>query len=239
MTIAVPILMYHYLGDPPTVEDRPYYVARETFRDQLDLLHAEGFATVDLIDLAQHLEHGAALPAWPVILTFDDGHTSFHEVAADTLARTGYTATVFAITGRVGDPGYCDWHQLREVERAGHQVGSHTHTHPILTRLDDDATTDELTCSREILAAELGHSVEILAYRGGHHDERVVQLTRDAGYRCAVTTRPGINGPGADLLTLRRNAVRQDDTGERLLTKLRPEPRPSLARRLIRRLVPR
>jgi hypothetical protein len=38
---------------------------------------------------------------------------------------------------------------------------------------------------------------------------------------------------------LRRNAVREDDTGGRLLAKLRPEPRPSLARRLIRRLAAR
>jgi hypothetical protein len=51
--------------------------------------------------------------------------------------------------------------------------------------------------------------VTILAYRGGHHDDRVVGLTRAAGYRCAVTTRPGFNGAGSDLLMLRRNAVRE------------------------------
>jgi peptidoglycan/xylan/chitin deacetylase (PgdA/CDA1 family) len=239
MSPAVPILMYHYLGIPPTAEDRPYYVTPETFREQLDLLRSEGFTTVDLLHLANYLEHRTALPPQPVVLTFDDGHASFHETAAGALARAGCMATVFAITGRVGQQGYCTWDQLREVERAGHQVGSHTHTHPILTRLDDRSTTEELTLSRTILASELGHLVDIFAYRGGHHDDRVVALTRAAGYRCAVTTRPGLNDPGADLLTLRRNAVRQHDTGERLLAKLRSEPHPSLARRLARRLTAR
>jgi peptidoglycan/xylan/chitin deacetylase (PgdA/CDA1 family) len=239
MAIAVPILMYHYVGSPPTAEDHPYYVTPEVFREQLDLLRSEGCTTVDLIHLADHLEDGRPLPPRPVVLTFDDGHASFYEMAAATLTRAGFTATLFAITGRVGAPGYCTWDQLREVERAGHRVGSHTHSHPILTRLDDAATTEELTRPRMILADELGHPVDILAYRGGHHDDRVVALTRAAGYRCAVTTRPGLNGPGVDLLTLRRNAVRQEDTGERLLAKLRPEPRPSLAWRLTRRLIAR
>ena len=240
MAIAVPILMYHDLGDPPSVEDRPYYVTPETFRAQLDLLSAEGFATIDLTSLTNYLVgDGTTLPDRPVILTFDDGYTSFHGVAVDALAQVGFTATVFAITGWVGHPGYCTWDQLREIEKAGHRVGSHSHTHPILTRVDDAVASDELTRSREVLAMELGHSVDILAYRGGHHDDRVVALTRAAGYRCAVTTRPGFNHPGADLLTLRRNAVRQEDTGERLLAKLRPELRPSLARRLLRRLVVR
>jgi len=239
MATAVPILMYHYVGSPPTAEDRPYYVTPAVFREQLDLLRSEGFTAIDLTRLANYLEGSGPLPPRPVVLTFDDGHASFHGMAAAALTRAGFTATVFAITGRVGAPGYCTWDQLREVEQAGHRVGSHTHTHPILTRLDDASTTEELTHPRTILAAELGHPVDILAYRGGHHDERVVALTRAAGYRCAVTTRPGLNGPGADLLTLRRNAVRQEDTGERLLAKLRPEPRPSLARRLARRLMAR
>ena len=239
MAISVPILMYHYIGKPSTVEDQPYYVTPDTFRKQLDLLRAEGYAAVDLTSLADYLERGTALPEQPVVLTFDDGHTSFYEVAASSLALADYTATVFAITGRVGNLGYCNWDQLRELERAGHRVGSHTHTHPILTRLDDTAISNELTRSRELLAVEIGHSVDILAYRGGHHDDRVVRLTRAAGYRCAVTTRPGLNSPEANLLTLRRNAVREEDTGERFLAKLRPLPRPSLARRLMHRLVMR
>jgi peptidoglycan/xylan/chitin deacetylase (PgdA/CDA1 family) len=239
MAISVPILMYHYLGNPSTVEDRPYYVTPNTFREQLDLLRAEGYASIDLTSLADYLECGTALPEQPVVLTFDDGHTSFYEVAADSLARAGHTATVFAITGRVGRHGYCNWDQLRELERAGNGVGSHTHTHPILTRLDDTAISNELTLSRELLAVELGHSVDILAYRGGHHDDRVVGLTRAAGYRCAVTTRPGLNVPAANLFTLRRYAVREEDTGKRFLAKLRPEPRLSLAHRLMRRLVTR
>jgi peptidoglycan/xylan/chitin deacetylase (PgdA/CDA1 family) len=239
MEIAVPILMYHYLGSPSTTEDLPYYVSHETFREQLELLRTEGYTSIDLAGLADFLEGDGSLPERPVILTFDDGHVSFHETAAGELACAGLTATVFVITGRVGEPGYCDWDQLIELGQAGHRVGSHTHTHPILTRLDNASVTDELVHSREILTAELGHSVDILAYRGGHHDDRVVGLTRAAGYRCAVTTRPGLNSPGADLLTLRRNAIREEDRGERFLAKLHPEPRPSLIRRLLHPLVRR
>ena len=44
-------------------------------------------------------------------------------------------------------------------------------------------------------------------YPAGLYGEREAGLVAEAGYRCAVTTRAGVNGPGADLMQLSRTMV--------------------------------
>lgn len=96
------------------------------------------------------------------------------------------------------------WPQAREMDAAGVEIGSHTLTHPILTRVADQRLQDELRGSRGRVEAEMDRAIDLLCYPNGDHDRRVVRAARDAGYRCAVTIEPGFNAAGCDLLRLRR-----------------------------------
>jgi peptidoglycan/xylan/chitin deacetylase (PgdA/CDA1 family) len=96
------------------------------------------------------------------------------------------------------------WEQAREMDRGGVEIGSHTKTHPILTRVDDRRLAAELRQSRERLEAALGRPVDLFCYPNGDEDERVRRAAEGAGYRCAVTVEPGFNGRGVDPLRLRR-----------------------------------
>jgi peptidoglycan/xylan/chitin deacetylase (PgdA/CDA1 family) len=90
-------------------------------------------------------------------------------------------------------------------------LGSHTVSHPILTTTDDAQLRRELRESRARLEAELGRSVDLFCYPNGAFDERVRRETAGAGYSCAVTTEPGLNGRrGADPLALRRVPAETD-----------------------------
>jgi peptidoglycan/xylan/chitin deacetylase (PgdA/CDA1 family) len=96
------------------------------------------------------------------------------------------------------------WKQAREMDAGGVQIGSHTVTHPILTRVSDERLLNELVDSRSRLQAMLGRAVDLFCYPNGDHDQRVSRAVRAAGYKCAVTVEPGLNGAGSDLLRLRR-----------------------------------
>ena len=102
--------------------------------------------------------------------------------------------------------------QLRQLADDGHEVGSHTQTHPILTRLSPDRLAHELATSRTEIEAIIGRPVVSLAYPNGDHDETVVSAARRAGYRYAVTTLPGVSPIGTDPLRLRRVHVSQERT---------------------------
>jgi peptidoglycan/xylan/chitin deacetylase (PgdA/CDA1 family) len=100
--------------------------------------------------------------------------------------------------------------QLRYLASRGHEIGSHTMTHPLLPQLNDDDLCSELTASKEFIEQVTGAGVTSFAYPNGDHDNRVVDAARAAGYHCAVTMQSGLNPPGADPLRLRRIYVTQE-----------------------------
>ena len=69
---------------------------------------------------------------------------------------------------------------------------------------DDRALAYEVQESRRVLQAHLGRSVNTFCYPNGDCDARTADAVAKAGYRRAVTTRWGRNGPGADRYQLCR-----------------------------------
>ncbi len=100
--------------------------------------------------------------------------------------------------------GGMDGEQLRALANEGHEIGSHSMTHPILTGLEEDDLEREVGMSKRILEQVLGRSVPSFSYPNGDHDETVLRHVRKAGYSQAVTTVWGDNGPFQDAYRLRR-----------------------------------
>jgi peptidoglycan/xylan/chitin deacetylase (PgdA/CDA1 family) len=189
---AVPIVMYHHVGDWGVAGDwSPWVVKPRDFGAQLDWLVAHGFRTVTLTQLRAHRELGAALPARPVVLTFDDGWAEHAGIARRWLEPRGLRGVFFVYTAAVGGGGFLSWDDLRTLEASGHEVLSHTVGHPDLVRVPDDRLAVEMRESRARLERELGHPVETIAYPFGSFDARVVRAAADAGYRMAVLATGG------------------------------------------------
>lgn len=100
--------------------------------------------------------------------------------------------------------GMMNWDHLRQMQREGHEIGSHSHSHPILPLVDDEGLQNEIMGSKTRLEQQLGREVVSFCYPNGDHDARVVAAVRTAGYRYAVTTTYGLNSRGADVCTMRR-----------------------------------
>lgn len=89
--------------------------------------------------------------------------------------------------------GVMSWQQLRELHEAGHEIGSHSLSHPLLPELDDDALREEIVASRARLREATGAEVASFCYPNGSYDARCLAAVREAGYSCAVTTAWGLN----------------------------------------------
>lgn len=85
------------------------------------------------------------------------------------------------------------WAELRGLATEGHEIGSHSRSHPVLTLCDDQQLQHETQLSRERMEAELGQDVTSFCYPNGNFDDRVVAVLARTGYRSAVTTRWGRN----------------------------------------------
>lgn len=96
------------------------------------------------------------------------------------------------------------WRALRSAGNAGLELGAHTLTHRTLTRLNDRDLRREIEHSRDTIAARTGIRPDSFSYPYGIWDARVLEMTRRAGYRAAVTLEFGLNDPDRNPLALNR-----------------------------------
>lgn len=91
---------------------------------------------------------------------------------------------------------------VRALADSGMEVGGHTVTHPILTKLDDPLAKDEIGGCKRDLEAIVGKPVRLFAYPNGKvgadFDQRHVQMAQDAGYSAAFTTAIGAVSSNTD-----------------------------------------
>ena len=208
----VPILMYHHVGDWGAPGDwAPWVVKPVDFEAQLDWLVAHGYHAITMSRLLAHRERGEPLPARPVMITFDDGWGEHAWIARQFLEPRGLAGVFFVYTGAVGAPAYLRWEDLHALESMGHEVLSHTVSHPTLTELSDARLSSEMRDSRARLESELGHPVPCIAYPFGACDGRVRQAAADAGYRLGVLADGGHARVDAPALELPRWKMAYDE----------------------------
>ncbi len=88
------------------------------------------------------------------------------------------------------------WEQIREAAGAGIAIGSHTHTHSVLTTLDETAQRAQLTESKTVLEERLGSRVRTIAYPAGCYglfSAETMRIARECGYEGAFSFRTGGN----------------------------------------------
>jgi len=165
--------MYHFVSPLPAATDLNYglTVTDANFAAQLAYLRAQGYHTVTVQQVFNALYHHAALPAKPVMLTFDDGYVDNYTDAFPILRRFHDHAEFNIISAYVGQTvginSYMTWPQLRQLTAAGMDIGSHTVDHQDLGTLSVDQVRFELRDSRNILQQQLHVPVQWLAYPSG------------------------------------------------------------------------
>ncbi|MGB7240683.1 MAG: polysaccharide deacetylase family protein [Sulfitobacter sp.] len=226
---GVRVLFYHRVNtyDFKTLGmvSRELSVSQSRFRKQMAHLSRKGFKTISLAECRAMLSGEMPFDASAILLTFDDGYADNLTDAAPILAEFGFTATVFPVLDLIGKDNQC-WPmsdvkglgqfmtkpQLQAWLDAGHEIGSHTITHPVLTHLDDAELAHELRGSRKGLQQGFGQGCISVAYPGGDVDARVLRAAREAGYDMGFTTRSGTNVVGADTIMLNRTEVSATDS---------------------------
>jgi peptidoglycan/xylan/chitin deacetylase (PgdA/CDA1 family) len=201
--------MYHELGRTGRVTCRTepgyrrYVVPESRFRAQIEWLAREGIRGVATGEAVADRFRASRT----VAMTFDDGCETDAIAAAPVLATYGMSATFYIVTGWIGRTGFLNLGQIRELAKAGFEVGSHTVSHAFLTGLDDVQLRYQLRSSRDALEQAIGAQVHHLSCPGGRWSRRVARAAIEAGYQTIATSRAGVNGPRADLTALARLAI--------------------------------
>jgi peptidoglycan/xylan/chitin deacetylase (PgdA/CDA1 family) len=148
-----------------------YGVTVETLRGHLDVVSA-------------HAANGAGN-----LVTFDDGHISNYENALPALNKTKVRATFFIVASFVGHKSdTMTAAQLRELSSQGHEVGSHSWSHPVLTGCGSKELMAELVRSRDALEDTIGKEVKAISMPHGSWNARVIEACQEAGYSQVYTS---------------------------------------------------
>jgi peptidoglycan/xylan/chitin deacetylase (PgdA/CDA1 family) len=94
---------------------------------------------------------------------------------------------------------FVSWDEARKMIAGGMAIGSHTHSHHVLSQLEPEQQRRELAQSRTILREQLGIEADTIAYPVGHatsFSDQTQQLVREVGYRTAFSFHGGTNLPG-------------------------------------------
>jgi len=223
--MKAPIFYYHSVGGPP-----PQTLALPWFRQHLEWISRLGYRAVTVAEL---LEAGRDLPSGCVALAFDDGLLDNYTQVFPLLLQYGMRATFYVVpgydrvtrwvapgTGRWSDvpaPGFTipfesmGTDQRRELARHGMEIGSHSLTHRMLTRVSREELIREVRDSKDVIEQELGTVVKTFCYPRGRFAPVVLRTVRKAGYLGACSTLPGYYRAGLPRYVLPRFLVEDPD----------------------------
>jgi peptidoglycan/xylan/chitin deacetylase (PgdA/CDA1 family) len=227
-SLRVPILVYHSIAPihpGQSTEQRLLDVDTATFRRQMSHLAANRYHVIPLGMLLDALQGQGGLPPRPVVITFDDGWLSQYEHALPVLEQMHFPATFFVITLQVGRGSmYMGVDDLKELQRAGMTIASHSRTHPNLTRVSDAQLREEVLGSRQDLQKMLGAAPDLFAYPYGSWNKRVAAAVQAAGYRAARAYPGGAWNDATDRYALHSVLATGDmDAFERALESRGPD----------------
>ena len=186
-------LTYHAITD---TWDNELAISPASFESQIRRIARAGYRAVTFSTFA------AEPSARDVVaITFDDGFSSLYEHAVPLLEELGWPATVFVTTGAVErdepmrwllgstrpEPQDArtlhplSWEQIETLAARGWEIGSHSVSHPLLSKLEPALRTEELVASRNAIAEHVGSCASV-SYPWGEVNDVVVEAARRAGY---------------------------------------------------------
>jgi peptidoglycan/xylan/chitin deacetylase (PgdA/CDA1 family) len=117
----VGVVTFHHIHDTASEPDYPYDpdvadATPEQFRRRLELVARIG-TPIGMEELMRGLD-GAPLPPNPVMITFDDGYRSCHDVALPILRELGIPATFFVSTSFVTERRLYWWERTALAVRS-------------------------------------------------------------------------------------------------------------------------
>ena len=133
--VSLPIFLYHMIGPAKAYQ---FGITPDEFENDLIYLSKNGYTSITMTQLINHVDSGTPLPSKPVILSFDDGYYNNYAYAYPLLKKY-HAKMVLAIIGKSTDDfsaypsnnmsyAHVTWTQINEMLDSGFvEVQNHTY----------------------------------------------------------------------------------------------------------------
>ena len=105
-----------------------------------------------------------------ILVTVDDGFTSFYQHAWPYLKKNKIPFILFVSTEAVGKYGYMDWEQIKEIEKEEFAfIGNHSHSHEYLVKYNFNKFKEDIDKSIKIFIENIGYNPLFFSYPFGEY----------------------------------------------------------------------
>jgi peptidoglycan/xylan/chitin deacetylase (PgdA/CDA1 family) len=198
---GLPVLNYHKIssGDAPDF----LTVTTGQLRKHFDYLNKNGYTTIFISELLEHVEHKKPLPAKPVMITLDDGYRDNFTSLYPLLKEYNIKANIFLVAGFIQSPDnkHINPNPMGEFMHVADalvmsndmvQFGLHTFSHQSYSKLSLPEIEADIKRTKERLQ-ELGIPVQPChAYTFGAYNQKdekkrqaMLELLKQNGIRMA------------------------------------------------------
>jgi len=173
------------------------------------------------------------IPENPIIITFDDAYEALLDYAIPAMEEFGFRGVVYVPTDYIGKNNdwdvqlgklkfnHLDKNQLAELHEAGYEIGSHTGSHRLLTKLSNKDLKIELSESKKILEKITNNLVYSISYPFGKFDQRTIEYSKEVGYFYGVAAIHYQRAKIVDnLFALKRYNIYRFDSNRQFQSKL-------------------
>ncbi len=218
----IPVLLYHHLLKEEEIkaygwENNGSVISVESFREQMDYLHKNGYFTATLDELRDFLDGKIELPKKTVVITFDDGYLSNAIYAYPIMKEYGFKGAIFMRGGMSIHPQKAfnpentqvisldeDYKYKDVFEYGCHTYNLHNKNEknqPLLLALSKDEIIEDLRKNKEI------YKTNYIAYPYGAYDKNTLEYVRELGYEMGFTVKNGYASKASSKLELPRIIV--------------------------------
>jgi len=166
--------MYHRFNEPKYPSTN---VQMDIFKEQIKIIESSNAIFIDPNNLDKEIP--AIHKTKSILLTIDDGFSSFYKNAWPYLKNKKIPFILFISTREVGKNGYMTWDQIREVQNSKIGIiGNHSHTHDYLVDLSNKKINYDIDQSIKIFKKELGYNPNYFSYPFGEYSLDFINIIK-------------------------------------------------------------
>ena len=145
-----------------------------------------------------------------ILLTIDDGFSSFYQNAWPLLKKEKIPFILFVSTREVGAFNYMTWDQIREISKEDFvEIGNHSHSHEYLVDESKDLILDDIKKSISIFKKQLGKNSDFFSYPFGEYSLEFKKLIKSLGFKYAFGQHSGVIDETKDFYELPRFPINE------------------------------
>ncbi len=198
-------IMYHRFNESKYPSTN---IQLDVFKEQLKVIEDEGIKFINPKEFESSLSQGKKQRK--VLLTIDDGLSSFYENAWPILKERKIPFILFVNTREVGAFNYMNWEQIAELYNSENvEIGNHSHSHEYLVDENPDVIKKDISKSIKIFKEKLGKNSEFFSYPFGEYSNEFKKIIKNFGFKYAFGQHSGVIDETKDLWELPRFPINE------------------------------